>query len=680
MEQFQKKFIEEATDLINDLEKAVLSLANDLSDKSLVEQIFRIMHTIKGNSDMFGFHEIDRFTHQLETIYDNIRNDKLKVTDKLVNLTLTSVDHLRMLLDEGNELSGPTKKQHEDLVSEFKKIAEGNTKEAEKAENPKEEKDDHNVKVYHVQLDPDEEIFKDGTNLIYLLDELCSLGSCKMCAHFDRIPGIEEIEAEKSYTYWDIMVATDKGMDSIIDVFIFIDDKCNIEINEVADYNALNDDNFVEYLETICKKGDSFNTNEIHNKAFELKPVEVKTKETTKQTKQGNGASKANAISSIRVASEKLDDLMNMVSELVTTQARLNLFAEQDDNHELAAITENMEKISRRLRDTAFSIRLIPIENIIPRFQRLVRELSQEFKKEIVFESEGADTELDKTIIESLADPLMHIIRNSIDHGIESPEVREKMGKNKQGKLKIRSYYSGTNVHIEVSDDGAGIDLEKIQEKAIEKELISEDANLSDNEILRLVFLPGFSTATEVTNVSGRGVGMDVVKRKISDIRGEVDIETELGKGTSITIKLPLTLSIIDGLLVKIDNTYFVIPLSAVNKVYDHKHEDLMKAVNNLVLADEDWVPFLYLREIFEIDATPPELEQVIVVEYNDMRMGLAVDTVVGEYQAVLKSLGRMYKDQDFISGSTILGDGTVALVMDTNKIINKFSSQTIKI
>jgi two-component system chemotaxis sensor kinase CheA len=310
----------------------------------------------------------------------------------------------------------------------------------------------------------------------------------------------------------------------------------------------------------------------------------------------------------------------------------------------------------------------------------LVRELSQEFKKEINFESEGADTELDKTIIESLADPLMHIIRNSIDHGIESPEVREKIGKNRQGKLKIRSYYSGTNVHIEVSDDGAGIDLKKIQEKAIERELISEDANLSDNEILRLVFLPGFSTATEVTNVSGRGVGMDVVKRKISDIRGEVDIETELGKGTSITIKLPLTLSIIDGLLVKIDDTHFVIPLSAVNKVYDHKHEDLVKAVNNLVLADEDWVPFLYLREIFEIDGTPPELEQVIVVEYNDMRMGLAVDSVVGEYQAVLKSLGRMYKDQDFISGSTILGDGTVALVMDTNKIINKFSSQTIKI
>lgn len=676
MEQFQKKFIEEATDLINDLEKAVLSLGSDMGNMSLIEQIFRIMHTIKGNSDMFGFHEIDRFTHQLESIYDNIRNNQLELTDELVNITLGSVDHLRNLLSEGNDLTDSIRAEHEELLKEIMTFVENKNEKSDTIETTESNNEnDSNFVTYHVFLDPDEDIFKDGTNLLYLLDELCMLGKCKTFPHFEKIPHLKEFSADKCYTYWDIIVVTDKGKDAIIDVFIFVDDKCNIEINEVAQGNLLENQSFIKHL-----------NEQYQNNTLEIKSLQQFTSQKTKKTekkeikKNTSEIASKNAISSIRVASEKLDELMNLVSELVTTQARLTLFAEEQNNPELTAISENMEKISRRLRDNAFGIRLIPIENIIPRFQRLIRELSHEFNKEIRFVSEGAETELDKTIIESLADPLMHIIRNSVDHGIELPEDREKNGKPRQGTITIRSYYSGTNVHIEIKDDGKGIDFEKIKEKAIEKELITEDSSLTKHDILQLIFLPGFSTAEKVTNVSGRGVGMDVVKRKISDIRGEVEIGTIINKGTTITIKLPLTLSIIDGLLVVIDQTHFVIPLAAVNKVYDHKHKDLMHAVNNLVLADDDWVPFLYLRNIFEIESEPPEVEQVIIVEYNNTKMGLAVDKVVGEYQAVLKALSKMYKEQDFISGSTILGDGTVALVMDTNKIINKFSKQIIKI
>jgi len=310
---------------------------------------------------------------------------------------------------------------------------------------------------------------------------------------------------------------------------------------------------------------------------------------------------------------------------------------------------------------------------MMTRFQRLVRELSHELKKEIAFNTEGTEIELDKNMIEGLIDPIMHIIRNSIDHGIEKPEERKALGKPEKGVITFRAFHSGSNVFIQVADDGAGIDLKKVRQKAIARNLIQPEAVLSDKELIELTFLPGFSTAEAVTNISGRGVGMDVVKRKISDLRGEISIETKLHEGTVITVKLPLTLSIIDGLLVSIDNAYFVIPLSSVNKCFEFKHEALLGAINNMIFVNDGHIPFIYLRNEFGFTTQCPALEQVVVIEYGDARIGLTVDRVVGEYQAVLKSLGSMFKKQDIISGATILGDGTVALVVDSNKIISQF-------
>jgi two-component system chemotaxis sensor kinase CheA len=376
------------------------------------------------------------------------------------------------------------------------------------------------------------------------------------------------------------------------------------------------------------------------------------------------------------VASEKVDELMNLVIELVTTQARLSLLAEKSHQPELLAVAENIEKITRRLRDSTFSISLVPLETLMTRFQRLVRDLSTELGKEIRFITEGADTELDKTMIESLGDPLMHIIRNSIDHGIEEAFVRVNLGKPRQGKILLKAYYSGNHVVIEVHDDGRGLDKEKIREKAIARGLITPEAVLSEKELFDLIFLPGFSTASQLTEVSGRGVGMDVVRRRITDMRGEVSLASQAQAGTTLTIRLPLTVSIIDGLLVGIQDTKYVIPLSVVDKCYEVKHERLTGRFNNLLVLDGEQVPFHYLRDEFAVGGTAPHVEQVVVVHYEGKRVGLTVDAIIDEYQAVLKPLGKYYKHLDMISGATILGDGTVALVLDPGLLIRQLTKQ----
>jgi len=376
------------------------------------------------------------------------------------------------------------------------------------------------------------------------------------------------------------------------------------------------------------------------------------------------------AASSLRVPAEKLDTLVNLVGELVTVQARLTQMASLFNNPELVSIAEEVERLTGDLRDNTLNIRMLPIGTTFGRFKRLVRDLSQELGREVEMTTEGAETELDKTVIERLNDPLVHLIRNSMDHGIEAPDVRESLGKPRAGMLHIAARHSGAYVLIEITDDGAGIDKEAIRRKAVERGLIAADMELQDKEIFSLIFAPGFSTSETVTSVSGRGVGMDVVKRTIDNLRGSVEINSEKGEGTTVTLKLPLTLAIIEGLLVEIDRQFFILPLTIVQECVELSREDVeLSHGRDIANIRGEIVPYIRLRESFAIKGTRPDIEQIVITGVERSRIGLVVDNVIGEHQTVIKSLGKVYRDIEGVSGATILGDGTVALIMDVARL-----------
>jgi len=675
MEKFTEKFIEEATDNISDLEGALLEMENNPDSTDLVERVFRAMHSLKGGGAMFGFDKLSEFTHHLENLWDRIREGQLKVNQGLLDLTLQSVDHLKVLLKEQEELSRDTETTHKNLSVQVMKFLGEEATAGSDSGNSGASADGggDGMKTWYIYFDPEENIFDDGTNPLFLLDELNSLGQCRIIPYLHRIPLLPDMDPVKCYTYWEIILATNEDEDAIHDVFIFVQNQAEINIHLLSSSNLFNDSKFVEKLDQVAadKKDLGF-------EGFQelLNNLSAKQETTESEVRQANGTgNRESTISSIRVESEKIDHMMNLVSELVTTQARLSLRAEQLGDSELEGIAENVQKLTRQLRDNAFDVALVPVETMLTRFQRLVRDLSYTLNKKVKFTAEGTDTELDKNIIEKLTDPILHIIRNCIDHGIESPEERKMAGKPEEGKIRFKAFYSGASVHIQVHDDGKGIDPDKIRQKAVERGLISPEASLSRKETFDLLFQPGFSTSENVTDVSGRGVGMDVVKRNLSEIRGEVEVESELNAGTTLTVKLPLTLSIIDGLLVQLADNKYVIPLSAVDKIYAVNHSDVVNHFNNLTVLDGEQIPYFNLREEFHLPESENEMEEVVAVRYDNSRVGLVVDNVIGEYQAVLKSLGKMYKEQEMISGATILGDGTVALVMDTNKMIEKFSA-----
>ena len=671
MEQFKYKFIEEALDLIQDLEKSSLKLSEDPTNEEHIEVIFRVMHSLKGASAMFGFDKIDFFTHQMESAFDKIRKGQEKVTDHFIDITFKSIDHIKSLLEEDDKLSPETLKNNDLLLKSINELFNKNSLK-ETVGGKKSKVKTRGKSTYYISFEPQTDILKNGTNPLLTVKELTTLGTFRVIPQTSGIPDLRTLDVHSCYVSWVIILSTEVEEKDIQDVFIFVDLDCKLLIKRISDQDLLSDENFMNLLEKSISI-DRISILDIESLVENLVtgPSDVEATVTIDKTQR---TTKENNISSIRVSSEKLDELINLVSELVTRQAGLTLVSEQINNKELIQLSEDIEKITRRLRDNTFGIRLIPVENMVTRFQRLVRELSNDMNKNIVFLTEGTDTEMDKNMIEGLVDPIMHIIRNSIDHGIENPETRKKKGKPPKGTIKLKAYYSGANVIMEITDDGKGIDPAKIRKRALESGLINSDSDLVGKEILDFIFLPGFSTAESITKVSGRGVGMDVVKKKITELRGEVEVKSEIDKGTTLILKLPLTLSIIDGLLVRIDDSFFVIPLNFVNKCVEFRHQDLINPVNNLIYVNDGHIPFIYLRKEFNFVSTPPSNEEVVVIRQGDTFFGLAVDHVVGEYQAVLKTLGIMYKDQELISGATILGDGTVALLIDPNKIISTFS------
>lgn len=678
MDKFIKIYIDEANDLLADLEKTLLELEIRKGEKSLIEQVFRIMHTFKGNSKTFGFDKIGEFTHHLENIYDLVRADKIQLDAEIFNITLQSVDHIKNLL-ENKEFNDPQIiTQHQEYLQKIDNIVSRIHNSGLASNGNKEPQSfviTENTNTYHLFFKTNEDVYKTGIKLLYLLDELHDLGQCKAYPHMENIPDLENFDAIKCYTYWDIFLATPADMNAIKDVFLFVEDQCELKISVLAEFNLMAFPEFIQNIQELFKNGEPVEISNIHSivKCLNQRIQQEKTKNNYGNQSTEQQQNKRDERKVIKVSSEKLDELMGMVSELVTTQVELSMGAQTLNNAKMIALAENIEKISRRLRDNALNICLIPIEEIIIHFKRLVRDLNNEMNKDVVLLTEGTDTELDKRIIDNLRDPFMHILRNAMDHGIENAEERIKAGKPVRGTILLKAFYSGADVHIQIIDDGRGMDAKKIFDKAVSKRIIAADAKLTEKEIFDLVFLPGFSTAEKVTEVSGRGVGMDVVRRRIAEINGEVEIQSKLGVGSTVTIKLPLSLSIIDALLVRINDTHFLIPHSVVDKCEEATHEEIIHAINNKLIFSGEPTPIINLRKEFDITENIPKYERVIIINHENIKVGLVIDAVIGEHQAVLKPLGEIFKIQDVVSGASILGNGQVALVIDTHKLIKGY-------
>lgn len=679
IDKFRAKFVEESKDNIQDLEEALFMLENDVNNIELIERIFRAMHSLKGGGAMFGFDDLSEFTHHLETIFDWVRNNKLKVTTDLISLTFSAIDQINYLLQKGNLTEESDKIDLQNFIKRLQSFLNSSdvessaiksfNQDSSQKEETAIESETQQQSTYLITFIPQIDLLQNGTNPLFLMDDLNSLGETIPIAYTHKIPSLDLFDPTSNYCVWQVILSTSESENDIKDVFIFVEDECDLSIDLIGKKSLVNEKSLLDEVEKARKNNILIKKESVFQEEWMQAGEEKIEQRTSTKKKVINTDHK---ISSIRVSSEKIDELVTLVSELVTIQAQLSLYSENSEDPTILALSENIEKLSRQLRENAFDISLIPLQSELMRFQRLIRDLSKEQNKEIDFIIEGGDIELDKTIIENLTDPLLHILRNSIDHGIELPEERLKAGKSPKGIIVFKAYYSGANVIIEISDDGKGLDSAVILQKAISRGIVEEGKQLAEKEILDLLFMSGFSTRDQVTDVSGRGVGMDVVRRNISDIRGEVGIESEKGKGTIITIKLPLTLSIIDGLLVKVADNQYVIPINSIGKIHAIDVSKFKNTFNQSIEVEGELIPYVSLRKSFNLEErTDDKIVQMVVVEYDNRTVGVIVDGVVGEYQTVVKPLGRYLKQQDLLSGASIMGDGSISLVIDTSRLFH---------
>lgn len=683
-------FKEEAYERLAELEESMLELENLPKNPDIIDRAFRALHTIKGSGSMFGFDEIVRFTHDIETIFDFVRNGDILVDEKLIALTLSAHDQIKLMLEEENQSKPEDIVKRAELASSFNELL--------LVANPQSETEHENStptlildeptneeSSYRISFVPSSDIFANGTNPLLLLRELDELGECQVFANVSQIPLLNDIDPEKCYSNWDILLTTTQSIQSIEDVFIFVDETENkIKIEDIETIHFINKDDEPKKLgEILVERGDVgaeqmeafINQQDLIGKKLEsagladCSKIKSALAEQNVVKKIKKNIRSTETVSSIRVPSIKLDKLVDLVGELVTGQARLTQIANSKNDASLLSIAEEIERLTSELRDNTMSVRMLNFGTTFNKFKRLVRDLALNLGAEVALTTEGAETELDKNVIEKLNDPLVHIIRNSVDHGIEGPDVRIAAGKPSHGTIHLSAAYSGAHVLVRVSDDGVGLNVNAIRKKAVERGLIKHDSSLADKEIFSLIFEPGFSTAQTVTDVSGRGVGMDVVKQAIESLRGTVDIDSHEGQGTTITLKLPLTLAIIDGLLVSVGEGFFVIPLSAVEECIELTQENIDQAHGrHITNVRGQLVPYINMRDEFNITGEKPEIEQIVITEIEKHRVGFVVDHVIGQHQTVIKTLSKVYKNVDAVSGATIMADGTVALILDINK------------
>ena len=655
LDQAQQTFIVEARELLQAMEQSLLQLENEPGDEDAIGAVFRAAHTIKGSAGLFGLASIVSFTHIVEDVLDRLRDGHVAVDAALIAVLLQSGDHMLELIEvvasRGEALPSAALEREAALREALGAYQEAPLPSAD-IDTVAMDDDVPTEVLWHLSLRFGADVFRNGMDPLSFLRYLETLGQLlHVTTLTDSIPAVDGWDPESCYLGFEIDLRSSASHAALNEVFDFVRDDCEVQIS------------------VVDEPGD--NSTAVDSE--EVAEVEQGPTTAVQPRAAASGDAKLRDGNYVRVNADKLDELINLVGELVIASAGASLLARSCNNDPLQEATSTVSGLVEEILDGALHLRMIPIGDTFNRFRRVVRDVSQELGKDIDLIINGAETELDKTVVEKIGDPLMHLLRNAMDHGIESADARRAAGKPTKGHLSLNAYHDSGSIVLEIADDGAGLNRERILAKAQERGLVASGAALTDQEIYNLIFEPGFSTAEAVTNLSGRGVGMDVVKRNITLLRGTVDLDSRPGEGTVVRIRLPLTLAIINGFLVGIDHCTYVIPLDMVQECIelDERQRQSSREQGYLDLRGEV-LPLVDLRDHFSHEGPPARRQNVVVVRYAEHKAGLVVDDLLGEFQTVIKPLGKLFGALRGISGSTILGSGAVALILDIPALLNQ--------
>ena len=702
LSQFQDAFFEESSEHLTTIEDGLLHLEQRPDDFDLLNRIFRAAHSIKGNSGMFGFTAVGQFTHKMETLLDQLRNGKFSVTPEITDILLRSTDQLKILIEAARGGAAPETDLLLQLERELAAAAEGGETSANTSSTPPQASPATPAAAstvpglhrFRITWAAPTWLFQRGLDPVRMIGELEELGTI-VSRRLDasRFPSFESLDPESCYLAWTLELETPKEQAVVEGVFDFVRDEGELSIEPCApavpplgaagneEPKPLGEilvENGVVSRETLDKAlSQQKRLGEILVEQHAATPQQIsqalqKQGETATQAKKGGDAA------SIRVDTGKIDKLINLVGELVITQSMLSSIGSRFEMSQLPVLIERvaqLERNTREIQERVMGIRMLPIGSTFSRFPRLVRDLSGKAGKKIQLLLSGEETELDKTVIESIGDPLTHLVRNSADHGLEPPDERLAAGKPEQGTIHLSAFHGGGSICITVVDDGRGLNRDRILAKAIKQGLIAETDKLSDDQIWGLIFRPGFSTAEKVTDVSGRGVGMDVVKRNIEGLGGTVSIKTVTGKGTTFTLKLPLTLAIIEGMTVRVGSDTYIVPLLSILQSIQPKADCLKTVVGKgeLVNVHGAYLPVMRLYEVFTLtpEITDPTKAILLILETEGERVAVMVDEILGQQQVVIKSMEQNFRKVEGVAGATILGDGTVGFILDVRGLLN---------
>jgi two-component system, chemotaxis family, sensor kinase CheA len=663
---FRDAFYIEAAEHLQLMEAALLQLESAPQDVELLNTVFRAAHSIKGGSTTFGIDEVGRFTHVLENLLEKLRDGALQANNELVELLLVSVDVIDGLVSNARD-GAPVPTNLEEVLNQLKMVNGQSVASEVATEEPKLPSPVDQEIAYRVQIFPSREFFRFGQDPLLLLREISDLGTTtKVTVDPSALPGLADLHAEECYLTWNIELKTVRPVNDLHDVFMFLDGGSKYQIEPMQKSEQ---DKGVE--QPILTNSSELKTDV--EPSSEVSTVVERRVEGDRRATNANVRSSENE--TVRVDRQRLDELINQIGELVIGASMVEQELLSIEGVSGLESLSGLGKIVRDLQEMSLALRMVPIAATFQKMNRVIRDVAKKVGKQINFVTEGDDTELDKSVVDQISDPLIHMVRNAADHGIETPEERLAAGKPAEGTVKLRAFQQGGNIYIELNDDGKGLDRQRILEKAIERNLVPADANLSDSEICNLIFLPGFSTAKVVTDVSGRGVGMDVVRRNVEALQGSVSVKSTQGLGSAITVRLPLTLAILDGLLVRLTNEVFVIPLLSVIESISIKSSDVRKivGVGEVIQLRGEVLPMFRLHRLLGIAHTENIDDQVllVIVEDQGRRLALRVDELLGQQQVVIKNLETNFHKVPGVAGATILGDGRVALILDVFGVSN---------